>query len=46
MAGIVRAPIAGNLAAQPHQAIGVLHRPLQREGELGDGVLDEVRLDL
>ena len=33
---------AGDLAAQPHQAIGVLDRALEREGELGDGIFDEI----
>ena len=28
----------GELAAQPHEAVGVLDRPLQRERQLGDGV--------
>ena len=30
----VRPAIAGNLAAHPHVAEGVLERPLEREGEL------------
>jgi hypothetical protein len=37
MAGRMRAAEAGNLAAYPHAAIGVLHCPLQRSGQFGDG---------
>ena len=45
MAGGVLAPEAGDLAAQPHQAVGLLDRALQREGELRDAIFDEVRRD-
>ena len=38
----VLAPEAGDLAAEPHQAVGLLDRALQREGELRDGIFDEI----
>jgi hypothetical protein len=38
----MRALEAGNLAAQAHEAERVLHRPLQRESELGDRVFHEI----
>ena len=34
---------AGDLAAELHQPIGVLDRPLEREGKLRDGIFDEIR---
>ena len=43
MARGVLAPEAGDLAAQPHQPIGLLDGALEREGELRDAIFDEVR---
>src|SRR4029453_12109680 len=42
MAGGRRPAEAGDLAADPDMAVGVLHRPLQRGGELGDGIFGRV----
>ena len=39
MAGVVLASEAGDLAAEPHQPIGLLHRALEREGELRDAYI-------
>ena len=46
MAGGVLAAEAGDLAAEPHEPVGVLHRPLEREGELRDAIFDEIRRGL
>src|SRR5438067_6199928 len=42
MAGGVGAAKTGDLAADPDMAIGVLHRPLQRGGQLRDGEFGRV----
>ena len=32
----------GDLAAELHQPVGLLHGALEREGKLGDGIFDEI----
>jgi hypothetical protein len=44
VAGGVRALVAGDLAAHPHVAVGVLHGAFERRRQLGDGVFGDVGL--